>query len=206
MFIVNWVRDSINELLSWLGLLPEDAKILFLGLDNAGKTTLLRMMKDDRMTSNYPTLHPHAEELYVGNRRFRAFDLGGHEVARKIWKDYYADTDAIFFLVDAADRTRMAEAREELKKVFETESLRHVPIAVLGNKIDIPTACSEEELRSFLQIPISYNYNMNQGGQNWSYRPGGGPVDVFMCSLLNKMGYSAAFKFISDVLKQQKKK
>mmetsp|Transcript_17292 Transcript_17292/g.42994 ORF Transcript_17292/g.42994 Transcript_17292/m.42994 type:complete len:213 (+) Transcript_17292:405-1043(+) len=208
MFLVNWVKESFGEFLSWLGFLPENSKILFLGLDNAGKTTLLHMLRDDKITTHNPTLHPHAEELYIGNRRFRAFDLGGHEAARRIWKDYYADVDAIIFLVDAADRTRMHEAKVELQFLFETESLRHVPFAILGNKIDIPTACSAEELVSFLQLPMAYGYQGYSGGNNsgsYANRPNGGPIEVFMVSLVNKMGYSAAFKWISEVLKQQNK-
>lgn len=206
MFVFNWIRESVSELMSWLGFLPENSKILFLGLDNAGKTTLLHMLKDDRISTHNPTLHPHAEELYIGNRRFRAFDLGGHEAARRIWKDYYADVDAIIFLVDAADRTRMVEAKVELQYLFETESLRHVPFAVLGNKIDIPTACSDEELRQFLELPTSYSYygnNSTNGSGGGSMRPNGGPIEVFMVSLVNKMGYSAAFRWISEVLKKQ---
>lgn len=200
--IVNFFRDTVNDMMSWLGWLPENSKILFLGLDNAGKTTLLHMLRDDRITTHNPTLHPHAEELYIGNRRFRAFDLGGHEAARRIWKDYYADVDAIIFLVDAADRTRMPEAKEELHHLFETESLRHVPFAILGNKIDIPTACSQDELSGLLHLPASYGYG---GGQGGAQRPNGGPIEVFMVSLVHKMGYSAAFKWISEILKQRNK-
>jgi len=201
------VKESVSEFMNWLGFLPENSKILFLGLDNAGKTTLLHMLRDDRITTHNPTLHPHAEELYIGNRRFRAFDLAGHELARRIWKDYYADVDAIIFLVDAADRTRMAEAKIELQYLFETESLRYVPFAILGNKIDIPTACSAEELVNFLELPMAYGYqgyNAQSGQGQWANRPNGGPIEVFMVSLVNKMGYSAAFKWISEVLKQQK--
>ena len=212
MFVINWLKTAMEDVMSWMGFLPENTKILFLGLDNAGKTTLLHILKDDRITTHNPTLHPHAEELHMFGRYFRAFDLGGHEAARRIWRDYYADVDAIIFLVDAADRTRMPEAKEELAYLMETESLKHVPFAILGNKIDIPTACSDEELRSFLQVPMSYNYNYQQGGggggsNQYAYRPNGGaPIEVFMVSLVNKMGYSAAFKWISEVLKSQPKK
>lgn len=208
MFLVDWIKTSFNDLMSFLGLLPEEANIVFLGLDNAGKTTLLRMMKDDRMTTNQPTLHPHAEELKIGSRLFRTWDVGGHESARRIWKDYYTGVDAVFFLVDAADRTRLEEARIELKYLLENPALHHVPFAILGNKIDVPTACGEDELRQKLDLPTSYNYNHKSGGpQQYTYRAnGGGPIEVFMVSLKTKMGYSAAFRYVSEVLKNNPKK
>lgn len=204
MFLVRWVQDTFSDLMSWFGLLPSNAKILFLGLDNAGKTTLLQMLKDDRLGQSVPTNHPHAEELVYGNRRFKAFDLGGHETARRIWRDYYADVDAIFYLVDAADRSRIEESRVELQRLFETEALRNVPFAIMGNKIDIPTACNDEELRDMLQLPHP-SYGMGGGSGQYTFRNGGGPVEVFMTSIVKKTGYGVAFKWVVDVLQAKQR-
>merc|ERR1712085_218144 len=79
-----------------------------------GKSTLLHMLKENRAVALPPTVHPNMEELIMGRIRFRTLDLGGHETARRIWRDYYASVDGIIFVVDAADRTRFQEVQEEL--------------------------------------------------------------------------------------------
>merc|ERR1712004_859928 len=150
--------------------------------------TLLHMGKDDRIATHVPTLHPHTEELMIKNIRFRTYDLGGHETARRIWKDYFATVDGIIFLVDAADRTRFLEARDELTQLLNEQALANVPFVVLGNKIDIPTAASEDELRNKLGL----FHHMTAGKDLKKGNGEARPVELFMCSIQKRMGYAEA--------------
>merc|ERR1712050_355777 len=132
------------------------------------------------------------EELQIGKIRFRTYDLGGHETARSLWRNYFASVDGIIFLVDAADRTRFLEAREEFGRLLEERSLQDVPFVVLGNKIDIPTAASEDELRNHLGL----FHHMTMGKDLKKRGAEARPVELFMCSIQKRMGYAEAFKWL----------
>jgi len=195
MFLFDLFRSILNS----LGLGYKNGKILFLGLDNAGKTTLLQMLKTGQLATAQPTLFPNQEELVMGSVRFRTFDLGGHETAQRIWRDYYAAVDGIIFIIDAADRTRFEEAGEVLARLLEDPALAHVPIAVLGNKIDIRYAASEDEMRA----GIGLHYHMTSGREAAAAKGSKGvrPLEVFMVSIAKRMGYAEAFQWLAQFLK-----
>ena len=101
------------------------------------------------------------------------------------------------FLVDATDRDRFSESKKELDGLLSEDALSKVPFLVLGNKIDIPTAASEDEIRHYLGLT---NYTTGKGKvslEDTTIRA----IEVFMCSVVRRMGYREGFQWLSQYIK-----
>ena len=105
--------------------------------------------------------------------------------------------DAVVYLVDAYDKERFAESKKELDALLSDEGLTNVPFLILGNKIDIPYAASEDELRYHLGLT---NFTTGKGKVNLA-DSNVRPLEVFMCSIVRKMGYGDGFKWMSQYIK-----
>lgn len=128
------------------------SRILILGLDGAGKTTLLYKLKLGEAVTTIPTIGFNVETFKYKNIEFTAWDIGGQSKLRSLWKHYYQGVDAVIYVVDAADRFRIEEARMELHCVFEADELRDCKLLVYANKQDHPDCMPLPELREKMQL------------------------------------------------------
>jgi len=191
--------SEVWNLLRYTGLCTQSAKVLLLGIDNAGKTTLLHMLRTC-LTHCEPTCHPGAEDVRVGKVRLRLFDLGGQMSVRRAYKEYLSCVDGIIFVVDAADPVRFPEVAEALWELLEGPDLHTVPIVVLGNKIDIPAAVCEDALRRALLLHGQVTWGRDCCSCARSAGPGR-PVELFMTSVVQQCGFKEALMWFCQFLK-----
>jgi GTP-binding protein SAR1 len=131
------ISDWFYYSLSYLGYYrPKPAKLVFVGLDNAGKSSLLQNFANSLPGFAAATSHPGLETLIKGNVSFTALDVGGHHQNRELWTKTICGASAVIFMVDAQDAERFDEAAAELHALSAAEGLEGVPFLVLGNKID----------------------------------------------------------------------
>ena len=113
----------------------KDVRILMVGLDAAGKTTLLYQLKLGEHTATVPTLGFNVETVAYKNIEFMVWDMGGQDKIRQLWSHYYEGTQALIFVVDSADAERMDEARQELHKLMEQEELKDAVLLVCSHSL-----------------------------------------------------------------------
>lgn len=135
----------VSQIKSLLGILPADRKIrvLVLGLDNAGKTSILYRLQLGNVTSTVPTVGFNLETLTHKNITFEVWDLGGQANIRPFWRCYFTDTDAVIYVVDSTDKDRMGVAKHELCNLLDEDELRGSLLLIFANKQDVVGAVSE---------------------------------------------------------------
>jgi len=130
----------------------KEVRVLVLGLDNAGKTTILHRMHSNQVVQTVPTLGFEVETVQVKNIKMQVWDLGGQTSIRPYWRCYYPNTNAIIYVVDSMDRDRLTDACRELGLLLGEEELRTVPLLVFANKQDIPGALTPLEVSEGLGL------------------------------------------------------
>jgi len=130
----------------------KEIRILILGLDNAGKTTLLFRLKLGEVVSTMPTIGFNMESVTYKNLNLNVWDLGGQTSIRPYWRCYYANTAAVIFVVDSTDIDRLQIAADELAAMLAEEELRDAALLVFANKQDQPGAKGAGEISEALKL------------------------------------------------------
>ncbi|XP_042590555.1 ADP-ribosylation factor 1-like isoform X2 [Cyprinus carpio] len=122
------------------------------GLDAAGKTTVLYKLKLGEVVTTIPTIDFNVEKVDYKNISFTVWDAGGQSKIRDLWKHYYQDTEGLIFVVDSSDHDRIETAAEELKAMLAEDEMRDAVLLVLANKQDLPKAMPVHELTDRLGL------------------------------------------------------
>lgn len=130
----------------------EEHKICIVGLDNAGKTTILYQFLMNEVVHTSPTIGSNVEEVVWKNVHFIMWDLGGQESLRAAWNTYYSNTEFIILVVDSTDRDRLSITKEELHKMMGHDELSKANILVFANKQDVKGCLSAAEISKHLNL------------------------------------------------------
>ncbi|KAF8677146.1 hypothetical protein GQ55_1G023000 [Panicum hallii var. hallii] len=123
-----------------------------LGLDAAGKTTILYRLHMGEVLSTVPTVGFNVEKVQYKNVVFTVWDVGGQEKLRSLWKMYLSNSDALIYVVDSLDRERIGDARQEFQTIIKDPLMANSIILVFANKQDLRGAMSTDEVSEGLGL------------------------------------------------------
>ncbi|CAH0547896.1 unnamed protein product [Brassicogethes aeneus] len=127
-------------------------RILMVGLDAAGKTTILYKLKLGEIVTTIPTIGFNVETVEYKNISFTVWDVGGQTRIRKLWRHYFSNTDGLIFVVDSNDKERISEAEGELHSMLQEEELKDAALLIFANKQDLPNSMNSAELTDKLNL------------------------------------------------------
>lgn len=129
------------------------ARAVMMGLDSAGKTTLLYKLKGYQLVETLPTIGFNVEPLEApGHVPLTLWDIGGQAELRASWKHYLEGADVLVYVLDSTDEARLPEAGAELKEVLASPGMASVPFLVLANKQEAPGALPLLQIRDQLGL------------------------------------------------------
>jgi len=166
----------------------KERRILILGLDGAGKTTILYRLQVGEVVTTIPTIGFNVETVTYKNLKFQVWDLGGQTSIRPYWRCYYANTDAIIYVVDSMDRDRIGISKSELLTMLEEDELKQAILVVFANKQDLEGCLSVTEVANALGLATLKNRK----------------YQIFKTSATKGEGLDEAMEWLSNAILQQK--
>ena len=181
-----YLSKLYDLLSSWSATNP--ARVLLLGLDNAGKTCILYKIKLNETVTTIPTIGFNCETVTpCKGVTFTVWDVGGQDKIRRLWRYYYQNTHGLVFVVDSADKERMNEAAEELHAILNDDEMQSIPFVIIANKQDLPNALTCDEIVKKL--------NLNKFKNKWYIQSS--------CAVTGE-GIYEAMKAMSDLIKENR--
>jgi len=149
IFIVNM---GLLSILKKLKEKEKEVRILMLGLDNAGKTTILKKFNGEDISTISPTLGFNIKTLEHNGYSLNIWDVGGQKSLRSYWRNYFETTDGLIWVVDSADKRRLEDCKKELHQLLQEERLLGATLLVFANKQDLPGALNSDEIKEALDL------------------------------------------------------
>ncbi|XP_064417369.1 ADP-ribosylation factor-like protein 1 [Latimeria chalumnae] len=164
-----------------------ERRILILGLDGAGKTTILYKLQVGEVVTTIPTIGFNVETVTYKKLKFQVWDLGGQTSIRPYWRCYYSNTDAIIYVVDSCDKDRIGISKSELVAMLEEEELKKSILVVFANKQDMEDAMTPSEVATALGLAALKD-------RRWQ---------IFKTSAIKGTGLEEAMEWLVDALNKQ---
>ena len=172
-----------SKILDFFSRSRNNFKIIILGIQNAGKTTILYRLSIGQLVKTTPTIGSNVEEISYNNVKLQAWDLGGQESTRSIWDVYFINTDAIIYVIDTHDET-YDDSKTQFYKLLKNEALKNAIVLIYANKQDLPGAKSVGEIIQIYEFDTIKDHI-------WHIQP---------CSALTGEGLITGMKWLSDQL------
>ena len=165
-----------------------EARILVLGLDNAGKTTILKALSDEETENIAPTQGFNIKALSKEGFKLNVWDIGGQKAIRAYWPNYYEGTDGLVYVVDSSDEQRIDECLENLMTLLDEEDLKDVPLLVFANKQDLDLALDAQEVLEKLKLE-------DVSDRTWN---------IQACSAMTKEGLEEGMEWLVNTISKKK--
>ncbi|KAG0587324.1 hypothetical protein KC19_2G156200 [Ceratodon purpureus] len=178
----------IGKLLSSVSWGTKAYGILMVGLDNAGKTTILYKMSMGELVTTIPTIGINIESIKYQNVSFTVWDMGGQDKIRPLWRFYFDNTQALIFVIDSNDKDRITEARDELQQLLKNSELSNAKLLVFANKQDMAKVLTSKEITDWL-------YLNRLKERDWHVQP---------CSATTGEGLREGLDWLANALKDNK--
>ncbi|XP_075056664.1 ADP-ribosylation factor-like protein 14 [Mixophyes fleayi] len=168
----------------------KQARILLLGLDAAGKSTVLYKFKFKEPFSTIPTVGFNVEMIQTEKHlQLTIWDIGGQQKLRSFWCYYFENTDGLVYVVDSTNKQTLEEAKKEFQFILQNELIKNVPVVVLANKQDLPGALNADELTR------KFNMKKHCSDRDWYVQP---------CCAISGQGLAEGFNKVTEFVKRSK--